>query len=85
MQTLIVLIDFTPLDKFLTNDNSRCCCTNATKNESTHRERRIFGSHPAGCDTANVESTDPGRNVLSAEGTHIVQFTLRCVEGELSL
>ena len=64
MQTLIVLIEFTPLVNFLRNDNSRCCVTEATKTESAHHECRIYGSRPAGRDIANVESTDPGRNVL---------------------
>ena len=64
MQTLKVLIEFTPFVNFLMNDNSCCCCTNATKTESAHRERRIYGSPPAGRDAANVKSTDPGRNVL---------------------
>ena len=64
MQTLIVLIEFTPFVNFLMNDKSRCCCTNATKTKSAHHERRIYGSRPAGRDTMNTESTDPGRNVL---------------------
>ena len=61
---LIVLIEFTPLVNFLTNDNSRCRCTKATETESAHRERKINGSGPAGYNTASVESADPGRNVL---------------------
>ena len=67
MQTLIVLIESTPLVYFLRNDNSHCCVTKATKTESAHRERRIYGSRPAGRDTANVESTDPGRNSRKSE------------------
>ena len=63
-QTLIVLIEFTPFVNFLTNDNSCCCCTNATKTESANRECRIYGSCPAGRDNVNVEFTDPGRSVL---------------------
>ena len=65
MQTLIVLIEFTPLVNILMNGNSCCCSTNATKTESAHRERRIYGSRPAGRDTANIESTDPWINVLN--------------------
>ena len=64
---------------FLRNDNSRCCCalkkqtnktkpknkqTNKNKTESAEEERRIYGSRPAGLDTTNVESTDPGRNMV---------------------
>ena len=64
MQTLKVLIDLTPLVNFLTNDNSRCCCTKETKTEIAHHERRIYGSRPAGLDTANLESMDPRRNVF---------------------
>ena len=64
MQTLIVLIEFTPLVNFLTNSNSCCCCISITKTKSAHCEHRIYGSRPAGCGTVNVESTDPGRNVL---------------------
>ena len=64
MQTLIDLLEFTPLVDFLRNDNSRCCCTKETKTECAHHERRIYGSRPAGRDTPNVESTDHGRNVF---------------------
>ena len=64
MQMLIVLIEFTPLVNFLRNDNSRCCVTKATKTESAHHECRIYGSRPAERDAANVDCTDPGRNVL---------------------
>ena len=63
MQTLIDIIEFTPLVNFLRNDNSRCCCIKDTKTESVHQERRIYGSCPAGRDTANAGSTDLGRNV----------------------
>ena len=65
MQTLIVLIEFTPLVNFLRNDNSRCCVTKATNTKTAHHERRIYGSRPAGRDTVNIESTDPGRNMLT--------------------
>ena len=60
---LIDLLEFTPLVNFLRNDNSRCCYIKATKTENAHHERRIYGSRPAGRDTANVESTDPRRNL----------------------
>ena len=71
MQTLIVLIEFTPLVNFLTNGNSHSCCTNTTKTESAHCKCRIYGSRPSGRKTANVESTDPERNV----------FMSRCISG----
>ena len=76
MQTLIVLIEFTPLVNFLRNDNSRCCITKATKTESAHHECRIYGSRPAGRYSANVESTDPGRNVLRVFANTQISFTV---------
>ena len=70
MQTLIDLLEFTPFVNFPRNDNSCCCLTKETKIESAHHEHRIYGSRPAGRDTANVESTDPGRNVLMSGVWH---------------
>ena len=90
MQTLIDLLWVHCHVNLLRNDSSRCCCTKATKSESAYRERRIYGSFPAGCHTANVESTDCGRNVWSSPDLQCmcvcdVVSSLCCVARALSM